>query len=118
MKYNLVVCGGTFDHFHKGHREFLRHALSISNKLLVGLTTNKYIETKNNNELIEDFKVRKHSLEDFFYKEKSRNRAWIEPIDDIYLPKIWESLPIEAIVVSKNSISGAEKINLRKKSKQ
>jgi len=115
MKYNLVVCGGTFDHFHKGHREFLRHALSMSKKLLVGLTSNTYVKSKENNNWIEDYQIRKQSLEAFFKKEKTKDRVLIEPIDDIYIPKIWESWPIEAIIVSKNTLLSAEEINLKRK---
>ncbi len=115
MKYKLVVCGGTFDHFHKGHREFLRHALSISNKLLVGLTSDAYVKTKGDSGWIEDYKVRKQSLEDFFYKEKAKDKVWIESIDDIFIPKVWEQLPIEAIVVSESTILAAKKINSTRK---
>ena len=115
MKYNLVVCGGTFDHFHKGHKEFLRYALTISNKLLVGITTDAYINSKNKGEWIQDYKVRKQSLENFFINEYAVDRVRIEPIDDIFIPKVWESLAIEALIVSKDSVSGAEKINLRRK---
>ena len=53
MKYKLVVCGGTFDHFHRGHREFLRHILSVSSKVLIGLTTDKYLKEKNDKEWID-----------------------------------------------------------------
>lgn len=115
MKFNTVVCGGTFDHFHKGHREFLRHVLSISNKAVIGLTSDIYIKAKNDNEWIEDYSTRKRELCQFLDQEKAKNRVEIEPIDDIFIPKIWENLPIEAIIVSKNTISGAEKINLKRK---
>ena len=114
-KFNLVVCGGTFDHFHKGHREFLRHVLSISNRVVIGLTSDVYIKEKNDNEWIEDYPARKRELEQFLDQEKASSRVQIESIDDIFIPKIWEDLPIEAVVVSKNTISGAEKINLKRK---
>lgn len=114
-KYNLVVCGGTFDHFHKGHREFLRHILSISRKVLIGLTTDKFVKSKNNSEWVEDYQVRKHKIMEFLDQEKAINTVQIEPIDDIYIPKIWENLPIESIIVSENTIKGAEAINLKRK---
>src|SRR3989344_2552580 len=115
MKYNLVVCGGTFDHFHKGHKEFLRYALSIGNKVLIGLTTDNFVKTKDDGEWIEAYKLRKENLDKFILQEKTEHRLQIEPIDDIFIPKIWEDLPIEAIVVSENTVWGAEKINLRRK---
>jgi len=45
MKYNLVACGGTFDHFHKGHEEFLRYVFSVGKKVIVGVTSDEYIES-------------------------------------------------------------------------
>lgn len=115
MKYNLVVCGGTFDHFHKGHKEFLRYALSKSLKLLIGLTTDKYVKEKNKGERVDNYQTRKQQLEQFLKEEKLIDRVSIAPIDDIYLPKIWESLEIEAIIVSENTVSGAERVNLKRK---
>lgn len=115
MKYNLVVCGGTFDHFHKGHGEFLRHILAISKNAVVGLTTDKFVKSKENSEWIEGYQLRKRAIENFLNQENSGNRVQIEPIDDIFIPKVWEKFPIEAIVVSNNTIKGAEAINLRRK---
>ncbi|MEK7518103.1 MAG: pantetheine-phosphate adenylyltransferase [Patescibacteria group bacterium] len=114
-KYNLVVCGGTFDHFHRGHREFLRHILSISRRVLIGLTTDKFVKSKNNSQWVESYQLRKRKIMEFLDKEKAINTVQIEPIDDIYIPKIWENLPIEAIVVSENTIKGAEAINSKRK---
>ena len=113
-QFNLVVCGGTFDHFHKGHREFLRYGLSISNKLLVGLTSDEYVKAKNKGELIESYLLRKKKLEKFLLEENLKDRVLIEPIDNIFVPKVWEELPIKAIIVSKNTLKGAEKINLKR----
>ena len=114
MKYNLAVCGGTFDHFHKGHRAFLGYALSLCHRLLIGLTTDNYVREKNKGELIQDYQIRKQQLGEFLRKEKVIDRVFIEPIDDIFIPKVWEKLSIEAIIVSENTVSGAEKINLKR----
>jgi GTP-dependent dephospho-CoA kinase len=114
MKFNLAVCGGTFDHFHKGHKEFLRHCLSISKKILIGITTDNYVKSKNKDKRIQNYKLRKQNVERFLQNEKALDRCLIEPIDDIFIPKEWENLPVEAVVVTKDTILGAEKINLRR----
>ena len=113
--YNLVVCGGTFDHFNKGHREFLRYALSKSLKLLIGLTTDAYVKEKNKTEGVDSYRIRKLQLEKFLKEEKALEKISITPIDSVFIPKIWESLPIEAIIVSENTVLGAEKVNLKRK---
>lgn len=115
MKYNLAVCGGTFDHLHKGHKEFLRFAISLSQKLLIGLTSDKYALTRNKSEGIESYKIRKQKLERFLKKEKVLERVLIAPIDSIFIPKVWEGLSVEAIVVSENTLPGAKEVNLKRK---
>ena len=47
MEYKLVASGGTFDHFHKGHREFLKKQLEISERVLIGITSDKFANSKN-----------------------------------------------------------------------
>lgn len=111
MKFELVVCGGTFDHFHKGHESFLRFILSSSNKIILGLTTEKYVINKKLSNSIEDYPTRKNSIEEFFKKENALDRLEIEPIDDLFIPKKWESLKIDAIAVSLDTQKGAEIIN-------
>jgi cytidyltransferase-like protein len=115
MKYNLAVCGGTFVHFHKGHREFLRFALSKSLKLLIGLTTKVYVREKNKGKGVDSYQTRKNQLEKFLKKEKALEKVSISPINNVYIPKVWEYLPIEAIIISENTVSGAEKINFKRK---
>ncbi len=113
-KYKLAAVGGTFDHFHRGHREFLRFALSLCDRLLVGLTTNEYIAQQKIGQECESYQIRKQALVDFLEGEKARKRVEIEPIESVFIPKIWEGLPIETIIVSKNTLSGAEAINKKR----
>lgn len=115
MKYKLVVCGGTFDHFHRGHEGFLLFILSLSDKVLLGLTTDKYILDKKLNSSIENYNKRKNSIEEFFSKENVLGRVEIEPIDNVFIPRKWEKLSIDAIVVSKNTEKGGELINQKRK---
>jgi len=111
MRFNVVVCGGTFDHFHKGHESFLRFILSRGDRVILGLTTNTYIKNKKLNNSVESYSERKNSIEEFFEKENARNRLEIEPINNLFIPKKWESLKIDAIVVSEDTREGAEIIN-------
>lgn len=115
IKFRTVVCGGTFDHFHKGHESFLRFILSLSNKIILGLTTAEYIRNKKLSNSIESYSKRKKSIEEFFRKENALYRLEIEPIDNLFIPKKWESLRIDAIVVSNDTQKGAEIINRERK---
>lgn len=111
MRFNIVVCGGTFDHFHKGHKSFLRFILSSSNKIILGLTTEGYVRNKKLNSSIESYRERKNSIEEFFEKENALSRLEIEPINNLFIPKKWERLKIDAIVVSQDTRKGAQIIN-------
>ena len=62
-KYSLACLGGAFDHFHKGHKHFIDAACSSSQKITVGLSTEKLLENKLFKQSIEDYETRKKSLE-------------------------------------------------------
>ena len=102
MKHNLVVCGGTFDHFHKGHQEFLRYVFSVGKKVIVGVTNDEYIEKskiKNQISKIEPFGKRKKAVLEFLKQEGVLNRVEIVEINDLFGPTLSKDIPIDAIVV-------------------
>lgn len=110
-QYSLVVLGGTFDHFHKGHELFLEFILERSRNMLLGLTTDKFAHQKNLRNSIEPYNTRKQTLEAFFNTHQAGDRVQILPIDNVFIPKVWENLHIEAIIVTQESKKGAEFIN-------
>ncbi|MBI2074872.1 MAG: pantetheine-phosphate adenylyltransferase [Candidatus Levybacteria bacterium] len=113
-KFNLVVCGGTFEYLHEGHKAFLRFAFLKGKKVLLGLTSDEYVKS-NGKGTISSYAERKNKLEAFLEKENVSGRVEIEPIDNAHIPRIWEKLPIEAIIVTEDSFKGAEAINKKRK---
>lgn len=113
--YNLVVCGATLDHFHKGHEAYLRFALSQADKILLGLTSDSFAKEKAFSERLEPYEKRKEQLIAFLKRVDALDRVEITAIDDIYIPKSWEDLPIEAIIVSEATRTGAQRVNKRRK---
>ena len=114
FRFETAVLGGTFDHFHRGHEKLLEHALSISEKLVIGITTDEYIKKlKTNNEKLitfENFKVRKRAIENLLNRFE-KNRFEIVEINDLFGPTLDQNFNADAIVVSKDSKNGALKIN-------
>lgn len=111
MAYNVVVCGGTFDHFHHGHTAFLKAVLDLGNKVLLGITDDRYIQQHKYSQKVQSFAERKAAVVSFLEEQQVLDRVTISPIDSVLYPKVWESLPIEAIVVTQETRNGAEIIN-------
>jgi pantetheine-phosphate adenylyltransferase len=119
MVYDLIVCGGTFDHFHKGHREFLTYAFSLGKEVVIGLTSDKYIEKSKiksqKSNLIESYEIRKKCLEAFLSDKEAGKKVSIVKIDDLFGSTLSNSLLIDGIVVSNDTKKGAELINQKRK---
>jgi pantetheine-phosphate adenylyltransferase len=118
MVNNLIVCGGTFDHFHAGHKEFIRYASSLGRKLFIGITSDVYVlnsKFPQKSGLIESFEKRKQSVIDFIKSEGTSDKAKVVKIDDLFGYTLSKDLLIDGIVVSEDTKSGADIINSRRK---
>lgn len=111
--YSLVVCGATFDHLHKGHEAFLRFLLRSCERVLIGLTSDRFAHSKEFPDTIEPYKTRSMALVAFLKKLGARERVSVLPIDSLFIPKQWENLPIEVIVATKETQKGARLANKR-----
>ncbi|MBI2031383.1 MAG: pantetheine-phosphate adenylyltransferase [Candidatus Levybacteria bacterium] len=113
-KFKTIVLGGTFDHFHKGHESFLKHGLSISGRLIVGVTSDAYVgkikNKKSKIKNIESYGERKKSVENFLNKI-AVTKFEIIRIYDMFGTTLDKDFYADAILVSKNTRAGAEKIN-------
>lgn len=117
--YNKVACGGTFDHFHKGHEAFLSNVLARGKEVIVGVTSDAYISTQKNTpakDQIESFNRRKKAVEQYVASASAKSKTTIVQIDDIYGPTVSFKNDFDVLVVSSESAKGAEKINERRNS--
>jgi pantetheine-phosphate adenylyltransferase len=115
-KYNISVSGGSFDHFHKGHEAFIQSQLALSEKVLIGITSDTYIKD-NKGKGIEDFATRLTGLEEFLSSQGVSKRVEIARIDDEYIPLVWQEYPIDAIMVTPKTKDGATHINTQREKK-
>ncbi len=47
-EFTLVATGGTFDIIHRGHLTLLSDAFAISDKIIIGLTSDELAEKRGN----------------------------------------------------------------------
>lgn len=116
--YNHIVCGGTFDHFHKGHKTFLRFGLKQSQHMSIGIASDRYPKSKQYSATIESYNHRRKSLEAFLDKENVRDRVSIVAIDDMFGPTINADFSADAILVSDETQKGALIINQKRLEKK
>jgi len=114
-KFHHLVLGGTFDHFHQGHKSLLKKALELGEKITIGITSDKFSQKKFLAQLIEPFAIRKKAVEKFVKKYLNDGRHLdILPISDIYGTTLIDKT-IEAIVVSQATKKNALLINEKRK---
>lgn len=111
--YNHLVCGGTFDHLHSGHRHFLNSAFSLARYVSIGLT-NYPVYNKPYAGSIQPYQQRKKTIVSFLLKKGWGSRTKITPIIDLYGPSIKNPF-YDAILITKNTKYGAKKINTQRK---
>ena len=110
-KLNLVATGGTFDYIHIGHIKLLSTAFDISDHVIIGLTSDRFVKryklTSNikNNYLRRLFNLKKYISLNF----KDANYTILK-LEDEFGPVI-SSSQIQAIVVSEETLVKVKQIN-------
>jgi len=112
-RVNEVIAGGTFDKLHLGHKFFLLSGAEKGKKLLVGITSKKYLA---------QYKPINKNAMPFAQRKSAVNNFLSERGFDFEIFKINDPIGIalqrgQAIVVSKDTQKGAEKINQERKKK-
>jgi pantetheine-phosphate adenylyltransferase len=110
-KLNLVATGGTFDYIHIGHIRLLSTAFDISDHVIIGLTSDRFVKryklTSNikNNYLRRLFNLKRYISLNF----KDANYTILK-LEDEFGPVI-NSSQIQAIVVSEETLVKVKQIN-------
>ena len=97
-KFSLVATGGTFDIIHRGHLTLLSNAFAISDKVIIGLTSDELAEKKGKL-LINNYEKRLENLTQVISKEFPNSSFQISKLDNDFGPAVLEKR-VEALVVS------------------
>lgn len=109
--FRVVGVGGTFDELHKGHKALLRAAFNCGERVIIGLTTDRFARSLRKNHEIAPYEVRLRNLMRFLEEMGVSERARVIPLDDPYGPAA-SSQELEAIVVSRETEPKAREINV------
>ncbi len=100
-----AAVAGTFDILHDGHKALFERAFSLSDNVVIGITSDRMASVSRNR--INPFYLRKKAVSDYL---KSINRtAELFMIDDMYGPKdIMEK--VDVLVVSEETLENGKKV--------
>ncbi|MEM0116855.1 MAG: pantetheine-phosphate adenylyltransferase [Conexivisphaerales archaeon] len=111
-KYKVVALGGTFDHFHKGHRALLDEGFRRGELVLIGVVSDQLAKQLGKSPDY-SYSKRKESVESYL-KRKYPDRRWkIFPLFDPYGP-FGDDPEVEALVVTPESLPRAESGNAQR----
>jgi inosine/xanthosine triphosphatase len=108
----MKVCiGGTFNILHLGHELLFERAFEDDNQVYIGLTSDE-LAKEERTVSIDDFDTRKNNLKSFLDGKGWSGRYTITQLEDKLGPSVREDY--DAIVVSEDTRSGAEAINVER----
>jgi len=109
-KYQHSIIGGTFDHLHIGHKKLIDTAFNQSEKVTIGLATEKLYQQKFLAALIDPYETREFELRKYLLEKNYLSRAEIIPLEDIFGPSL-QTKEINAILVTQTTLPNAKLIN-------
>jgi len=109
MEFTMIALGGTFDIIHAGHIALLDKGFSISEKVIVGLTSDELAEKKGK-KLVNSFQIRYSTLESLLKEKFPRSLFEIVELDNDFGPAVIDG-NVNALVVSEETRSKGELLN-------
>jgi cytidyltransferase-like protein len=112
MKLNHVVCGGTFDHLHNGHKKLLKTCFEGGKNITIGITSGAMVRHKTYNYAIQSYEVRKRYI--LAFAAQNKKKVKIVKLHDIFGPTIKKNT-FDALFITKDTEKGAEIIQKKRK---
>ena len=109
QKYDIVAMGGTFDIIHDGHMKLLNKAFSISNKAIIGLTSDELAAKKGKN-LLKNYHQRFESLKSLIEENCPNSSYDISKLENDFGPAVIEG-SVQALIVSEETRNQGQLLN-------
>jgi len=113
VKFNLTALGGTFDIIHVGHLDLIEKAISISEKIIIGLTSDSFA-AKNGKITTNNFQQRLENLDKTIHEKFPDCSFEIAKLDDEFGPAVIEG-KVDALVVSDETRQKGTTLNALRK---
>ena len=97
-KFSLIAMGGTFDIIHHGHITLLSNAFEISEKVIIWLTSDEFVQKKGKNP-IHKYDERLKNLTSLIFKKFPNSYFEIRQLNNDFGPAGFEK-EVQALVVS------------------
>ncbi|MDX1533822.1 MAG: pantetheine-phosphate adenylyltransferase [Nitrosopumilaceae archaeon] len=108
-KFELVATGGTFDIIHDGHIALLSESFSISQKVIIGLTSDE-LATRKQKTLVNNYSKRLETLENLIEKKFPNSNYQISKLDNDFGPAVLEG-DVQALVTSEETQPQGDVLN-------
>lgn len=108
-EFSLVATGGTFDIIHRGHLTLLSNAFTISDKVIIGLTSDELAEKKGKIP-VNKYEKRLENLIAAISKEFPNSLFQISKLDNDFGPAVLKK-GVEALVVSNETSNQGAVLN-------
>ena len=113
--FSLVATGGTFDIIHRGHLTLLSNSFKISDKVIIGLTSDEFAR-KRGKTLVNNYQTRLDNLTTIISKEFPSSSFDIRKLDNDFGPAVLTK-EVEALVVSEETSGQGKVLNQLRASK-
>ena len=112
MQFKLVAMGGTFDIIHIGHLTLIEKAVSISKRVIIGLTSDS-LAAKNGKNLTNNFEMRLENLTKILNEKFPSSVFEIAMLNDDFGPTVIEG-DVDALVVSEETSIKGDILNAKR----
>ncbi|MGD6850711.1 MAG: phosphopantetheine adenylyltransferase [Candidatus Bathyarchaeia archaeon] len=109
-QFKKVAVGGTFDRLHKGHHALLDKAFEVGEKVVIGLTSDSFVDKMGKPHKTASYESRQKDLWAFLCEKGLAERAEIVPLNDAYGLTV-SGRGLDALVVSEETEKTGEAIN-------
>ena len=100
-RFAVVAVGGTFDHFHKGHKALITKSFEVGERVIIGVTSNAFAATLGK-KIDQSYQKRVRALQEFLMTSFPNNDYEIHKLDDYFGPAVINGA-VEAIIVTKET---------------